>query len=378
MTARGTDSYAAHSEIGRVRDHNEDAVLAEPPLFVVADGLGGHEAGEVASALAVETLRDHAPRRPDPKALARAVRAANREVIRAAREGIGKQGMGTTLTAAIVEGTRIAIAHVGDSRAYLLRDGTIRQLTEDHSMVADMVRRGTITEEESRYHPNRSVITRALGTDPNMVADTYEVEAEPGDILLLASDGLTGMVEDPDIAAIVARTEDDLTQAARSLADAANAAGGHDNISAVLVRISGENGSGRRSTASTRAGSIARPSGRSVLAVVAWILAFVLIVGGIGYATYRYAESQAFLVAENGVIVVYRGVPDAFAGIELAWPAQTTDVVVADLPPATQAKINETVRTSSLQEAYDLVDQYRSELATTTPGSLSAPVTPTP
>ncbi|MBI5231658.1 MAG: Stp1/IreP family PP2C-type Ser/Thr phosphatase [Coriobacteriales bacterium] len=373
MSPRGATWYATHSEIGRVRDHNEDAVLAEPPLFVVADGLGGHEAGEVASSLAVATLRDHAPRRPDAKALARAVRAANREVIRAAREGIGRQGMGTTMTAAIVEGSRIAIAHVGDSRAYLLRDGTIRRLTEDHSMVADMVRRGTITEEESRYHPNRSVITRALGTDANMVADTYEVDAEPGDILLLASDGLTGMVEDPDIAAIVARTSDDLQVAAKALAEAANAAGGHDNISVVLARISGT--PGKNSVAPAKK-SASLPSGRTVLAVFGWLLAFALIVAGIGYATYRYAYSQAYLTAENGVIVAYRGVPGSFAGITLSWPLETTDIQVSELPMATGARIQETLRVGSAEEALALIEQYRSEVQTDTP--LNPPVVPDP
>jgi serine/threonine protein phosphatase PrpC len=238
VTARAKNSWAALTDIGRVRTHNEDSVLAQPPLYVVADGLGGHEAGEVASSVAVETLRDHAPRRPDAKALARAVKAANREVIRSAREGFGKQGMGTTMTAAIVEGTRIAIAHVGDSRAYLLHEGSLLRVSEDHSMVADMIRRGQLTEAEARYHPNRSVITRALGTDPNMLADTYELDASPGDRLLLCSDGLTSMLEDGMIAEILTeyRTPD---TAAHMLVDSANDAGGHDNVSVIVIDIEG-------------------------------------------------------------------------------------------------------------------------------------------
>ncbi len=203
MSGRAKQPWAAVTDIGRVRTHNEDSVLAQPPLFVVADGLGGHEAGEVASSIAVETLRDHAPRRADASALARAVRAANREVIRAAKEGVGRSGMGTTLTAAIVEGGTIAIAHVGDSRAYLLTSGSLRRLSDDHSMVADMIRRGQLTEADARVHPNRSVITRALGTDSNMVADTYEIDANTGDRLLLCSDGLTGMLEDSRIAELL-------------------------------------------------------------------------------------------------------------------------------------------------------------------------------
>ncbi len=353
MTPRTKQTWAALTDIGRVRTHNEDSVLAQPPLFVVADGLGGHEAGEVASSIAVETVRDHAPRRPDSKALGRAVRAANREVIRAAREGYGKQGMGTTMTAAIVERTRIALAHVGDSRAYLLHEGVLQRVTEDHSMVADMIRRGQLTEAEARYHPNRSVITRALGTDPNMAADTYEVEAAPGDRLLLASDGLTGMIEDGMIAELLA-TYRDPAVAARMLVDAANEAGGHDNISVIVVDIEG-NGSGR--------GSVVDPtgarSGRGWLALIGWLLLFALVVGGIAYAAYRVATERAFLTAENDVVVIYRGVPGSFAGIALAQRAEVTTITVTELDPATQSRLAGPLTVASLTEAYEVADSYR-------------------
>ena len=289
MTARTKHNWAALTDIGRVRTHNEDSVLAQPPLFVVADGLGGHEAGEVASSIAVETLRDHAPRRPDAKALARAVKAANREVIRSAREGFGRQGMGTTMTAAIVEGTRIAIAHVGDSRAYLLHESTLTRVSEDHSMVADMIRRGQLTEAESRYHPNRSVITRALGSDPNMVADTYELDASPGDRLLLCTDGLTGMLEDGMICEVLEQYRS-ADAAARTLVDAANDAGGHDNISVIVVDIEGSAHSPRGSLIDA---SGAR-SGRGWLAVIGWLLLFALAVGVASYGAYNYARSRAY------------------------------------------------------------------------------------
>jgi len=369
MTPRAKQTWAALSDIGRVRTHNEDSVLAQPPLFVVADGLGGHEAGEVASAIAVETLRDHAPRRPDSKALARAVRAANREVIRAAREGYGHAGMGTTMTAAIVEGTRIAIAHVGDSRAYLLHAGVLQRVSEDHSMVADMIRRGQLTEAEARYHPNRSVITRALGTDPNMTADTYELDAESGDRLLLCSDGLTGMLEDAAIAEMLGGYRDPQT-AARTLIDAANDAGGHDNISVVIVDIEGE---GTSRAGSTVDASGAR-AGRGWLAVIGWLLLFGLIVGGIAYGSYRYAETRAFLtssapmtsdVSATGtppisVIYVYRGVPGSFAGLSLSWLSEETTVDVGLLPPADQARLAEKITVGDLTEAESLVTKYRS------------------
>ncbi|MDH4139078.1 MAG: protein phosphatase 2C domain-containing protein, partial [Coriobacteriia bacterium] len=209
MSARaGRPQYSGLSDVGRVRTHNEDAVLLSPPLYAVADGLGGHQAGEIASTLAVESLLENAPLRADAKALGRAVRSANRAVIDGAREGLGRAGMGTTLTAAIVEDTRIAIAHAGDSRAYLFHGGELERITLDHSVVADLIRQGSITEEESRTHPNRSVITRALGSDPNMYADTFEVDAEPGDRLLLCSDGLTSMLTDVRIADILASYRD--------------------------------------------------------------------------------------------------------------------------------------------------------------------------
>ena len=357
MTPRAKPSWAALSDIGRVRTHNEDSVLAQPPLFVVADGMGGHEAGEVASSIAIETIRDHAPRRPDAKALARAVKAANREVIRSAREGYGKQGMGTTMTAAIVEGTHIAIAHVGDSRAYLLRSGTLEQITDDHSMVADMIRRGQLSEAEARYHPNRSVITRALGTDPSVVADTYELTAGLGDRLMLCSDGLTGMLEDAMIAETLA-TYADPAAATRALVDAANDAGGHDNISVVVIDIGGE-GAVRGATVDP---SGAR-RGRGWLALLGWLLLFALIVGGVVFSAYHVANSRAYLLAENGVVVIYQGVPGSFAGITLSTRAEQSSVAIADLDLALQSRLKLGLPMPSLQEAQQAVEGYRQTIA---------------
>ena len=370
MTARQQNNWAALTDIGRVRTHNEDAVLAQPPLFVVADGLGGHEAGEVASSIAVETLRDHAPRRPDAKALARAVKAANREVIRSAREGFGKQGMGTTMTAAIVEGTRIALAHVGDSRAYLLHDGKLARVSEDHSMVADMIRRGQLTEAEARYHPNRSVITRALGTDPNMLADTYELDASPGDRLLLCSDGLTGMLEDGLIAEILTenRTPD---QAARVLVDTANDAGGHDNVSVVIIDIEGPGGT--RGALVDAAGGRA---GRGWLAVIGWLLLFALAVGGASYGAYRYAQSRAYFSVEGDAVIAYQGVPGSFAGIKLTWPLPDTGIRFGTLPTDAQARLKSGVA-FPLDELSRMEKLYRSKQASSTPApATSSPATP--
>ena len=191
--------FGSRTEVGHIREHNEDSLVAVPPLFAVADGMGGHEAGEVASEIAINTIMELAPDHADSDALARAVIAANLDVIKAPAKGIGREGMGTTLTAAILEGERLIIAQVGDSRAYLLHDGKLQQLTRDHSLMADMIEAGQLTEAEARVHPNRSVITRAIGSDPHMQPDIYELNVETGDRILLCSDGICTMIEDPQI-----------------------------------------------------------------------------------------------------------------------------------------------------------------------------------
>lgn len=370
MSARSSKaSFAALTDVGLVREHNEDAVLAEPPLYAVADGLGGHLAGEVASAIAIATLQREAPDAPDPKALARAVRAANAAVIEAAEEGRGRSGMGTTLTAAIVSGAHIAVAQVGDSRAYLLGREGLERLTEDHSMVADMIRRGTLTQEEARSHPNRSVITRALGSDPNMYADTYDVYAEPGDRLLLASDGLTGMLEDAEIAQVL-RSVPDPEVAARTLVDAANDAGGHDNISVVIVDIEGRVRDDHAAVAdpASRARAAERgdrvTSARAWFAAVTFALAVVLVVLGSAYLTWNYARSQAFLTAEDGYVVVYRGLPGELAGFTLRWREIETTVPVDALDPVVAGRLSGALRVENMAAARELVDTYRSQVET--------------
>ena len=228
------ESYAARSEIGLVRGHNEDNYIAASPLFVVADGMGGHEAGEVASAIAIEVMQTQVPSRADADALAQSVCNANTAVIEGAANGRGKPGMGTTITAAAIFGDELIIAQVGDSRAYLLHDGSLQRLTRDHSLVAEYVAQGRITEEEARYHPQRSVITRALGSDPNMRADTYSMHISTGDKLMLCSDGLYSMVEDALIEQIM-QSSPDTQNCCDALVEAALAAGGLDNVTVIVV-----------------------------------------------------------------------------------------------------------------------------------------------
>ena len=229
---------AGKTDPGRVRRRNEDAFVVDPPLFAVADGMGGAQAGEVASRLAAAAFREY--READELAPEERVRAiikeANRRIYDRARTDSEVSGMGTTVTAALLGDGGVVIGHVGDSRAYRIRDGRLEQLTEDHSLVADLMRSGRLTPEEAEGHPQRSVITRALGTDRDVDVDTLVIEAEAGDLFLLCSDGLSTMVSDADLLRTVERagTHD---EAARDLVRAANRGGGEDNVTVVLFRL---------------------------------------------------------------------------------------------------------------------------------------------
>jgi PPM family protein phosphatase len=225
------------SDTGRRRRHNEDAYVVQPPVFAVADGLGGAQAGEIASRLAAETLRREPGDGDGVERVRAMIQAANRRVYDRAQEKSDLSGMGTTITVALVEDGLVSIGHVGDSRAYLIREGALEQLTEDHSLVAELQRSGKLSAQEAEHHPQRSVITRALGTDPDVDVDTYTVEPRVGDLFLLCSDGLTTMVGDEAILAIVERNRDDLDAAARELVARANRGGGEDNITVVFFDI---------------------------------------------------------------------------------------------------------------------------------------------
>ncbi|MBM3675628.1 MAG: Stp1/IreP family PP2C-type Ser/Thr phosphatase [Actinobacteria bacterium] len=225
----------AATDKGQVRDNNEDAYIVDPrlALFAVADGMGGHQAGEVASATALEALRASIA---SGSAIGDAVGIANRAVYGKAGGDEDLHGMGTTLTAAMPVGNGIVIGHVGDSRAYLLRDGELRRLTVDHTLVEELVREGKLTKDQAVVHPQRSIVTRALGVEPTVEVDKYALTPTPGDRILLCSDGLSGMLRDEQIAAIL-RREPDPTRAANALVDAANAAGGEDNVTTVVIDV---------------------------------------------------------------------------------------------------------------------------------------------
>jgi PPM family protein phosphatase len=228
----------ALSHAGRKRRHNEDSYVIQPPLFAVADGMGGANAGEVASSLAAAALQEvDGDGTSGEERVAALIEEANRRVFTRATEDREVSGMGTTMTVALVEDDRVAIGHVGDSRAYLYRDGSLEQLTDDHSLVAELVRSGKLSPEEAEIHPQRSVITRAVGTEPDVDVDTFSVDGTAGDLFLICSDGLTDMVDEATILDALESNRHDLKAAAKALVNAANKVGGEDNITVVFFEL---------------------------------------------------------------------------------------------------------------------------------------------
>jgi protein phosphatase len=229
--------YVALTDTGHQRSTNEDSHFARSPVFVIADGMGGAQAGEVASQLAITHFSEGLPDGDGgEERLERAVRQANADIHALSERDARRAGMGTTLTAAYVGQNDVSFAHVGDSRAYLLRDGQLERITEDHSLVEELLRQGRLTEEEAEEHPQRSIITRALGPEPDVDVDTFTITAADGDVFLICSDGLTSMVPDTTIGEIVAEAPD-IGTAAERLVAAALDAGGRDNVTVVLFRL---------------------------------------------------------------------------------------------------------------------------------------------
>jgi serine/threonine protein phosphatase PrpC len=236
--------WHATTDPGRRRFRNEDAYVVDPPLFAVADGMGGAQAGELASAIAAAALEERAGGRQGIDAIVDLVQEANARVHRRSVEDPAAAGMGTTMTVALVddESATVALGHVGDSRAYVYRSGALEQLTADHTLVAELVRSGRLTQEEADVHPQRSVITRVLGTDEDVDVDTSTVAGEPGDLFLICSDGLPAMLRDADIQRVVASQKGDPKRVAEALVAAANRAGGEDNVTVVAFELVDEPG----------------------------------------------------------------------------------------------------------------------------------------
>jgi serine/threonine protein phosphatase PrpC len=329
-----TVAEEAHkTDTGRQRHANEDSYFARPPLFAVADGMGGAQAGEVASRIAAGAFERRGGRvskeEPAEGQLEEIAQAANREIHQLAQEDSSRAGMGTTLTAAMVRGDEVAFGHVGDSRAYLLRAGQLKRLTKDHSLVEELRRQGRLTEEQAEEHPQRSIITRALGPEPSVNVDTMTFPARDGDIYLICSDGLTTMVSDDEIRQILVESRT-LRSAVNKLVEAANRGGGRDNITAVAFRLAdadareGEESAtlisrtaeqagltGERMRAATdrmrgRGPMPAPARRRRILGWVVAILAAVVVFGG----GFLLARSVYFLGTDSqGNVALYRGLP---------------------------------------------------------------------
>lgn len=341
-------SWGARSDVGLVREHNEDSFLLRTPLFAVCDGMGGHAAGEVASSIAVKVIGEEAPNTADDVLLGAAIEAANQAVIEAPQKGIGKPGMGSTASAIFIEGNQMAVAHVGDSRIYLLHHGTLVRITHDHSYVEELVDSGQITADEARNHPSRSVVTRALGSDPEMYADHFTLEVSDGDRIILCSDGLSSMILDDEIESI-AVSNITPQNAADSLVSAALTAGGADNITVIVVDILDDGLVEKNRRRFTR-GILATSISIIALLVVSLVIAVLFI------------RSEYYIGINGSTVAIYQGVPSKIAGIPLSNLIDTTTIEVKNLPQSVQDKLVLGIRVKDETEARETVEDYREQI----------------
>ena len=384
--------FAARSDVGLQRDLNEDSGYAGPSLLAIADGMGGHAAGEVASSVAVSTLarlEDDVPSTELLDMLAQAVNEANEAISQLVDKHPQLDGMGTTLTALLWAGRKIGLAHVGDSRAYLLRDGELQQITHDHTFVQQLIDEGRISEEEARRHPQRSVLLRALDGRGNPESDLQVREVRVGDRYLLCSDGLSSVVPHDQIASALARP--DPNAAVESLVDLALQAGGPDNITCIVADVVESDGHRpeypmvvgaaaerrRRRTDSTaeidlsEAGDDGRadtgPAGRLhqphwlrrsiVLAVLLAVLA-----GG-GIAAYAWSQRQFYVGADTGEVAIFKGLPQQIGGLSLSRRYEGQGILLSDLPAFDRDRVQDTIFAGGLGEARRIVDRLRQQAA---------------
>jgi PPM family protein phosphatase len=379
-------AVGSKTDVGRARDMNQDSYLVEDPIFVVADGMGGHLAGDVASRTAIEKIVEMAGQKSpgQPGALRSYVSEANRAIWSKGKEDPNLAGMGTTCTLIYLDGGIAHFAHVGDSRAYRLRGTQLEQLTEDHTLVERMVQEGRLRREDAPRHPQRSIITRALGVDQTVDVDEFDEALRDDDRLLICSDGLSSMLDDAKIASILSEQADPQS-AADALVDAANEAGGEDNITVIVIDV--KSGGSNDAVAATAAaperqdtpltssppapeapaappplpdasdenddGAPRSRVGRKV--VIGVIIA--LLFGGAAYAAARYALDNSWFVGANddGNVTIYKGIPDEIAGLDLRDEQEVTDVHVDDLPDFLQGNVEDGIKVSSLDEARETV-----------------------
>jgi PPM family protein phosphatase len=352
------------TDTGRQRHANEDAYYARSPVFVVADGMGGARAGEVASQAATNAFDRELPEGPAERILRETIEAANREIHELARQDPSRAGMGTTLTAAIVnpQADEVSIGHVGDSRAYRLRAGKLERLTRDHSLVEEMRRKGQLTEEQAEDHPQRSIITRALGPEREVDVDLQTVPAQPGDVYLLSSDGLTTMIDDERIARLLEGASS-MDAAVRALVDEANRAGGRDNITAVAFRLEDASVPSEREEKATLVGPAAaeegftaaemrrrsaarrerEPAGRGALGRAAKVLAALAVIAAVVFGAW-YGNRQIWFLGtdDGGRVALYRGLPYQLPfGIELYQERYASPIQTASLPRSRQGSVTD-------------------------------------
>ncbi len=378
------------TDIGRVRERNEDSYLVEPPLYAVADGMGGARGGAVASSLALDTVEELF--RGGKASLAEMIRSANRAVFERSISDRKVSGMGTTLTATTVDEQGAHLGHVGDSRAYLLRAGALRQLTDDHTLVNRMVKAGEITPQEAGTHPHRNVLTRSIGTEPEVVVDENDVPLIDGDRLLLCSDGLTGMVTEPQIQAILETTPDP-QEAADRLIKAANRAGGIDNITVVILDIHEDDGSDattspwkgpaasrsadpeERSRAAASTAIVGTQRGRrpSRAIVKKWAhQSGIVVVAALAvfFAVRIYLDRQWYVGESNGYVAVFQGIPATIGGFDLSHVELETDIPVADVAQLPQyPALADGITANDREEALGIVEQIRSDLSDASVGT---------
>lgn len=375
---------AFRSDTGRQRTANEDSYFASAPLFAVADGMGGAQAGEVASRIAAESFEPAERSGESPEAYLRSIAlTANERIHSLAEHDSSRSGMGTTLTAALVEGASVSLAHVGDSRAYVYRDGDLRMLTTDHSLVEELRRQGRLTPEQAEDHPQRSIITRALGPEAEVEVDTLSVSARPDDVYLLCSDGLTTMIKDERIAEILSSSET-LADVASQLVREANEAGGRDNITVVVFRLeetdevvvtesptligpsaeeTGLTGERVRAAAVARGGAdegSKRPRSRRALKVGLALL----VLAALAVGAWLGARQVYFLgVDEGGRVALYRGLPyDLPLGLELYDEVYSVAMQAESVPEDRRASVTDH-ELRSRDDAVSLLDDIEAATA---------------
>ena len=358
------EDQATRTDTGRQRNANEDSLFTRDTIFVVADGMGGAQAGEVASKAAAESFDRDLPQAPPEQVLRSTIETANRAIHEQARKDPDLAGMGTTITAAIVDSKseEVAIGHVGDSRAYRLRAGKLERLTRDHSLVEEMRRKGQLTDEQAEDHPQRSIITRALGPEPEVEVDVQTVPAQAGDVFLLCSDGLTTMLGDEKIGQLLGRATS-MQTAARALVDEANRAGGRDNITVVAFRLEDAAAPARSpSEGATLIGPSAEEAGltgtevrrraaaeaarkrREQLATqprhrglrtAAKVLAAIVVIGAVAFGAW-YGNRQVWFLGTDdaGRVALYRGLPYELPfGLALYSERYASPIQTGSLPP---------------------------------------------